>query len=85
VLLAHAIRGAIEAGHRELDFLGGAALYKMQLTRTTRPLVQVRATRASLVEWARRLAERGRAGARALKRGLRSARARLCRPGSRAG
>ncbi len=73
VLLAHAIRVAIEAGRREFDFLGGAALYKMQLTRTTRPLVQVRAARGSLVEHARRLVERGRAGARALKRGLRAA------------
>jgi CelD/BcsL family acetyltransferase involved in cellulose biosynthesis len=73
VLLAHLIRGAIEAGRREFDFLGGAALYKSQLALATRPLVQVRAARPSLREWLRRGAERGVVWARSVRNAARSA------------
>jgi CelD/BcsL family acetyltransferase involved in cellulose biosynthesis len=71
VLMAHAIRGAIETGRREFDFLGEATNYKMQFTRTMRPLVQFRAVRPCLREHARRLAERGLGWARAVRRWLR--------------
>jgi CelD/BcsL family acetyltransferase involved in cellulose biosynthesis len=70
VLLAQALRAAIEAGRREFDFLGGVAPYKMQLTRTTRPLVRLRAARPGLLEQARRLARAGRGVARRLRRAL---------------
>src|SRR5439155_20781139 len=59
VLLALAIRRAIEAGRREFDLLADRAPFKMQLTPTTRPLVQVRVVRAAARESARRLLERG--------------------------
>jgi hypothetical protein len=49
-----AIRRAIEAGRREFDLLADEAFYKLQLTPRSRPLVQVRAARPSLVEWTRR-------------------------------
>lgn len=71
VLLQHAIRAAIEQGRREFDFLGGAALYKMQLALAVRPLVQVRAARPSAVEALRRLARRGRDGVRRVREALR--------------
>jgi CelD/BcsL family acetyltransferase involved in cellulose biosynthesis len=81
VLLAHLIRGAIEAGQREFDFLGGVTLYKTQLALASRPLVQVRAARPSQRERLRRGAERAldwaravRARARAAVRWLRSRR-----------
>lgn len=50
VLLALAIRRAIEAGRREFDLLADPALYKSQLAPQCRALVQVRAARPSLVE-----------------------------------
>ncbi len=77
VMLAHAIRGAIAAGHREFDFLGGVAVYKSQLALATRPLVQLRAVRPSLREWARRSTERGIGWARAVRSSLRSAARRV--------
>jgi CelD/BcsL family acetyltransferase involved in cellulose biosynthesis len=73
VLLAHLIRGAIEAGRREFDFLGGVALYKSQLALAARPLVQVRAVRPCLREYLRRAADRGLGWARALRNKARSA------------
>ena len=45
VLLAHAIRGAIEAGRREFDFLAGDSQYKRQMALASRPLVQIRVAR----------------------------------------
>jgi CelD/BcsL family acetyltransferase involved in cellulose biosynthesis len=59
VLLAQAIRGAIEARRREFDFLAGVSPYKTQLALASRPLVQVRAVRPSFREQARSLMERG--------------------------
>jgi hypothetical protein len=73
VLLAHLIRGAIEAGRREFDFLGGMALYKTQPALATRPLVQVRAARPCLREYLRRTADCGLRWARALRKKIRSA------------
>jgi CelD/BcsL family acetyltransferase involved in cellulose biosynthesis len=78
-LMALAIRSAIEAGRREFDFLEGTSRFKMQFTKTTRPLVRVRAYRPSLLERARRLAEAGRGVARRLRRGARALAARLGR------
>jgi len=71
VLHAHAIRAAIDAGHREYDFLGGASQYKAQLAPASRPLVQVRAVRPSPIEQARCLID-------AIIAGTRPARALLC-------
>jgi CelD/BcsL family acetyltransferase involved in cellulose biosynthesis len=54
VLLAYAIRRAIEQGRREFDLQADDAFYKQQLTPHVRSLVQVRAARFCLVESARR-------------------------------
>jgi hypothetical protein len=43
VILARAIRLAIERGRREFDMLADVTLFKQQLALATRPLVQVRA------------------------------------------
>jgi CelD/BcsL family acetyltransferase involved in cellulose biosynthesis len=56
VMMAHAIRESIAAGCREFDFLGGDARFKMQLALATRPLVEMRIARKSLIEWAYRSA-----------------------------
>ena len=79
VMHAHAIRGAIAAGMREYDFLGGASQYKRKLAPATRPLVRLRAVRRGLRETARQLAEgmtsaarRGRAMVRERGRARRS-------------
>jgi CelD/BcsL family acetyltransferase involved in cellulose biosynthesis len=66
VLLALAIRRAIEAGRREFDLLADEAFYKLQLAPWSRPLVQVRAARPALVERIRRAGRRCLAGLRAL-------------------
>jgi CelD/BcsL family acetyltransferase involved in cellulose biosynthesis len=50
VLLALALRRAIEQGRREFDLLADEAFYKSQLTPHTRPLIQVRAARTCWVE-----------------------------------
>jgi CelD/BcsL family acetyltransferase involved in cellulose biosynthesis len=55
VLLALVIRRAIEKGRRELDLLADEAPYKLQFATRSRPLVQVRAARPSLVEGVRRV------------------------------
>jgi CelD/BcsL family acetyltransferase involved in cellulose biosynthesis len=59
VLLAYAIRAAIEAGRREFDFLNGASLYKTQLATGRRPIVQLRVARRCIAERLRRIAEAG--------------------------
>lgn len=69
VVLAYAIRAAIEAGLREFDLLADEVPYKMQLTDRVRPLVQVRVVRPGWREPLRRLAERG-AAVRPLRRML---------------
>ena len=68
VILAYAIRAAIEAGRREFDLLADEAPYKMQLTTTVRPLVQVRVVRAAVREALRRRMESGVAALRPLRR-----------------
>jgi CelD/BcsL family acetyltransferase involved in cellulose biosynthesis len=70
VILALAIRRAIEAGRREFDLLADEAPYKLQLTGTARPLVRVRVVRPGLRESARRLMERGVGVARSLVRAV---------------
>ena len=73
VILAHAIRGAIEAGRREFDFLAGVSPYKTQLALASRPVVEVRAARPSLRERLRGLAEAAAAGSRGVRRRVRTA------------
>jgi CelD/BcsL family acetyltransferase involved in cellulose biosynthesis len=70
VLLAYAIRAAIEAGRREFDFLNGASLYKTQLATGRRPLVQLRVARRCLAERLRSTAEAGIRLFRAFRRRL---------------
>jgi CelD/BcsL family acetyltransferase involved in cellulose biosynthesis len=77
VLLNRLIQAAIQAGRREYDFLGDPTQYKLLFTTTTRPLVQFRAARPSLVEWARRGAELSIGVGRRVRAGLRAARAWL--------
>ena len=72
VLHAHAIQRAIAAGLREYDFLAGTARYKMELSLATRPLVTLRATRASWVETAREWTDGGIGAVRALRSALRA-------------
>jgi CelD/BcsL family acetyltransferase involved in cellulose biosynthesis len=57
VLLAHAIRRAIENGRREFDFLPGPENYKSRLSLAARPIVEIRAVRASCRENARTFTE----------------------------
>ncbi len=77
VLLAHAIRGAIEAGRREFDFLAGDSQYKRQMALASRPLVQIRVARCCLRERLRRAAERGIDRVRPLRNALRDLLSRL--------
>ena len=66
-----AIQAAIEAGHREYDFLAGSARYKEELSTDTRPLSTIRATRPALLrEHARRLVGRGARKAREVRAAL---------------
>jgi CelD/BcsL family acetyltransferase involved in cellulose biosynthesis len=60
VLHLRAIRAAIEAGRREYDFLGGDTRYKRELSTATRPLTELRVTRASAPEVARKGLAAGR-------------------------
>lgn len=71
VLHAYVIRRAIERGLVEYDFLGGARAYKTQLALTSRPLVQLRATRAPMLEGVRALAATGIEKAASLRRAWR--------------
>jgi CelD/BcsL family acetyltransferase involved in cellulose biosynthesis len=71
VLHAHAIRSAIEAGHREYDFLAGSSRYKLDLALATRPLSTLRATRPSLMESLRKLGTTSLDAARVLRSRLR--------------
>ena len=83
VIQLMAIRRAIHAGHREYDFLGGAARYKMQLSLATRPLVGVRAARGSLREIGRSVARQGMATFRSLRAALRAKKVSASLPGMR--
>lgn len=71
VLMCKVMQAAIAAGRREFDFLGGASQYKLMFAATTRPLVEFRAARPSLVEWARHCAGRSLGVARRARNGLR--------------
>jgi CelD/BcsL family acetyltransferase involved in cellulose biosynthesis len=73
VLMAHAIRAAIEAGRYELDFLADESLFKSQLALATRRLVRLRAVRPGLREQARQLVAWGLRGLRCLRRTGRAA------------
>jgi CelD/BcsL family acetyltransferase involved in cellulose biosynthesis len=53
IIAIHAIQHALAAGCREFDFLAGLAQYKLQFTKTTRPLVQVRIAQPGPREWLR--------------------------------
>jgi CelD/BcsL family acetyltransferase involved in cellulose biosynthesis len=79
VILAHAIRAAIEAGRREFDFLANEAPFKTRLALATRSLVQVRVVRPGLRETTRRLLERCLDGVRPLRRVVRGMIERLLR------
>ncbi|EYF06260.1 GNAT family N-acetyltransferase [Chondromyces apiculatus] len=67
-LQALAIRDAIAAGHKEYDFLAGTSRYKMELSLAVRPLVQLYATRPSLTDTVRRVADLALDQARLLRR-----------------
>jgi CelD/BcsL family acetyltransferase involved in cellulose biosynthesis len=71
VLVATAIRRAIEAGRREFDFLGGPAQYKSQFALAQRPIVTLRVARPGWRESSRRLVDTGMAHARALRKRFR--------------
>jgi CelD/BcsL family acetyltransferase involved in cellulose biosynthesis len=58
-LLLLVMRGHIEAGRREFDFLDGAVRYKRQLALATRPVVELRAVRPCWHERLRRAVEWG--------------------------
>ncbi|MFO0967126.1 MAG: GNAT family N-acetyltransferase [Gemmataceae bacterium] len=73
VIVAHAIRRAIERGDREFDFLGGPARYKLAFTTTTRRLFSLRIARPDMKEAVRRAAETVVAAARQLRACLRRA------------
>ncbi len=73
-LLAQALRRAIERGVREFDFLGGEARYKRELTRTSRPLLQLRFAHGGPREWLRAGADTTLAWARRVRQHLRPAR-----------
>ena len=77
VILAYAIRAAIEAGRREFDLLADESPYKMQLAPAVRPLVQVRVVRPGARESLRRLMERGVEAVRPLRRAARTMFGRL--------
>lgn len=74
VMNAALIKQAIADGMKEYDFLAGESLYKTALAPTSRALVRLRAVRPSLVEVARRTAERAIEVARKV-RGTRSPKA----------
>jgi CelD/BcsL family acetyltransferase involved in cellulose biosynthesis len=73
VILALAIRRAIEAGRREFDLLADDAPYKLQFTSTVRSLVQLRVVHGGLRESARRLLEGCVKATRPLRRTIRAA------------
>ncbi|XYI04099.1 GNAT family N-acetyltransferase [Sorangium sp. So ce1128] len=68
VIHAHAIRAAIAEGRREYDFLDSPCQYKLALSLSARPLVELRAARPSVNDSARRAAELAAHELRVLKR-----------------
>jgi CelD/BcsL family acetyltransferase involved in cellulose biosynthesis len=73
VLLAYAIRRAIEAGLREFDLLADEAPYKLQLAPAVRSLVQLRVVWPGRRESARLLMERCVRFVRPIRRAVRDA------------
>jgi CelD/BcsL family acetyltransferase involved in cellulose biosynthesis len=71
VLLSELIRGAIEAGRREFDFLNGDAPYKRQFAAAARPVVGVRAARPGWRERALAALNRGKRWLRRVRRAAR--------------
>jgi CelD/BcsL family acetyltransferase involved in cellulose biosynthesis len=72
---AYLIRGAIEQGLREYDFLAGDSQYKMSLATATRPLVTLRAARPGARESLRTATERAIVLGRAIRESARARRA----------
>ncbi len=68
VIHAYAIRAAIEEGRREYDFLDSPCQYKLALSLSARPLIELRAARPSVNDSARRAAELAAHELRVLKR-----------------
>ncbi len=68
VILAYAVRAAIEAGRREFDFLADEAPYKLQMATASRALVRLRVFRVGVRERMRQLMERCFDGVRAIRR-----------------
>ena len=75
-LLALALQRAAKKGLREFDFLGGLAPYKLQITQTARPIVEIRVARSIPREWLRIGVERMIGKARAVRNAWRSWRGR---------
>lgn len=73
VMVALAIKQAITQRLREFDFLGNPAFYKLQFTRTTRPIERLRVVAGKPQEWLRQRAERALDWIRSLRDRLRSA------------
>lgn len=67
LLVAHAIRRAIERGDKEFDLLGGPARYKFTFTDLTRPIIRLRVARPGLRETTRTAGEKMLRGLRNLK------------------
>ncbi|WP_437751550.1 GNAT family N-acetyltransferase [Sorangium sp. So ce1389] len=68
VIHAHAIRAAIAEGRREYDFLDSPCQYKLALSLSARPLIELRAARPSVNDSARRAAELAAHELRVMKR-----------------
>lgn len=68
VIHAFAIRAAIAEGRHEYDFLDSPCQYKLALSLSARPLIELRAARPSVNDSARRAAELAAHELRALKR-----------------
>ncbi len=75
-MLSLALQRAVAKGLREFDFLGGLAPHKLQITQTTRPLVEIRVARSIPREWLRKCVEWAVSAARALRNRWRSWRTR---------
>jgi CelD/BcsL family acetyltransferase involved in cellulose biosynthesis len=75
VLLALAIRQAIEAGRSEFDLLSDATRYKRELAPSLRPVVQLRVVRPGLRERLRQALEWGKGVLRRWRTGVRAAHA----------
>jgi CelD/BcsL family acetyltransferase involved in cellulose biosynthesis len=71
-LLSLALQHAVAKGLREYDFLGGMAPYKLQITQTSRSIVELRVARSVPREWLRRCVEWAICNTRSLRKRYRS-------------